>query len=166
MRVLRRRTVMSLILWAALSAAQPAADPAMATIDDLAWLAGRWRTESGPMRAGGARWTEEIWTDGATGAMLGISRSQQGFGRFSFEFMRIAPGEGGRLAFHGSPEGAPAVAFPLASVDAMSVTFENPGHDYPQRIVYRREGDRLVATISMADGSRPVSWTFARQPAR
>lgn len=44
-----------------------------------------------------------------------------------------------------------------------SATFENPAHDFPQRIVYRRTGDSMVATISALNGSNAMSWTYMRR---
>jgi hypothetical protein len=41
--------------------------------------------------------------------------------------------------------------------------FENARHDFPQRIVYRREGKRLVATVSLKDGSNAMSWRYRRR---
>ena len=57
----------------------------------------------------------------------------------------------------------PPVGFRLVASDGTSATFENPAHDFPQRIQYRRDGDRLVATISARDGSNAMSWTYRRR---
>jgi len=38
--------------------------------------------------------------------------------------------------------------------------FENRDHDYPQRIRYWREGEVLMAEISLADGSKPMRWRY------
>jgi hypothetical protein len=45
---------------------------------------------------------------------------------------------------------------------ASSVTFENPQHDYPQRIAYTATKSGLAATISRMDGSRPTQYTWDR----
>ena len=42
------------------------------------------------------------------------------------------------------------------------MTFVNPGHDYPQRVRYWREGGALKAEISLIDGSNAMQFTFAR----
>jgi len=41
--------------------------------------------------------------------------------------------------------------------------FENPDHDFPQRIEYARAGDTLTATISTMDRERTFSWSWTRQ---
>ena len=61
------------------------------------------------------------------------------------------------------PQGGAPVAFALVRHDTASATFENPAHDYPQRIVYARDGDTLTATISAIDGSKPRSWSYRRR---
>jgi hypothetical protein len=134
------------------------------TVDDLAWLQGHWRTEVRNMR-NGANWTEELWLGPAFGSMLGVGRGVGGLRTTSYDFMRIALDPGG-IAFHGSPSGQPSVRFGMVSSGPNMIVFENPDHDYPQRIAYRRDGDVLTATISMADGSRARSWTYRRQPPR
>jgi hypothetical protein len=134
-----------------------AANPETADADDLAWLAGTWLAEE----AGGA-WTEENWSAPRGGVMLGTSLAGKGGEAGWFEFMRIAAGENKRLAFHAAPGGAPASAFPLVRLDGKEAVFENPAHDYPTCIVYRREGEMLHATISGAGGAKPRSWRFRK----
>ena len=43
--------------------------------------------------------------------------------------------------------GRAPTAFRLVEVSGQRAVFENPGHDFPQRIIYRREGDTLHARI-------------------
>lgn len=133
-----------------------AASPA-AKVDDLAWMAGQWSREEGD------RWTEESWTAPRGGAMLGTSRSGRGDALREFEFLRIAAGADGAPAYIAQPGGGAPVAFRLVRQGGASATFENAAHDYPQRIHYVREGDRLTATISAIDGSRAMRWIFRRQ---
>jgi hypothetical protein len=125
---------------------------------DLAWLEGEWCT----VPANGQQ-TCELWGPARGGTMLGTSQSVRDRKTRDFEFMRIELGETGAV-FHGSPRAAPAVPFIESARDATSITFVNAGHDYPQRIRYRREGDTLTAEISLADGSRPMRWSYRRIP--
>ena len=134
-----------------------AAAPPAAGIDDLAWLGGFWVAEQGES------WTEELWTEPRGDMLLGTNRSGKGTRGSGFEFMRIAADEKGAIAFWGSPGGAPAVAFPLVKAGPGEVLFENPAHDFPTRIGYRREGERLVATVSGPGGENPASWSFVRR---
>jgi hypothetical protein len=133
------------------------AAPSAKQADNLAWLAGTWVADEGE-----GRWTEERWSAPRGGVMLGTSLSGQGKAASWFEFMRIAPAEGGRVAFHASPGGAPASAFPLVETGKRKAVFENPAHDYPTRIEYRREGNLLSATISGPGGAKARTWRYRK----
>jgi hypothetical protein len=145
---------MKLLLIAAAVAAAPA--PVAQDTPDLAWLSGRWLTESE------GQWTEEAWTAPRGGVMLGTGLSGEGAGAKSFEFMRIARDAEGALTFWGAPEGRPPVPFRWESGGARHAVFVNPGHDYPQRIVYKSNGRELFATISLTDGSNAQRWRYRR----
>ena len=60
----------------------------------------------------------------------------------------------------------PAAQDASHGIDASSVVFENLQHDFPQRIIYRRDGDRLCARVegpaSAAD--QPEEWCWSRLP--
>lgn len=143
---------MAAMVVAALSlAAAPAVE-----VDDLQWLSGSWVSRDGD------EWTEEWWTPPRGGIMIGAGFSGRGEKATSFEHMRIMAGEDGAVAFYGMPDGAPAVRFALVRDGEGEAVFENPAHDYPQRIRYRLEGETLVATTSLMDGSRKQSWTYRR----
>src|SRR3546814_10927758 len=86
--------------------------------------------------------------------MIGHSRSGRGEVSREYEFIRIARGDDGAIAYIAMPQGGTPVAFRLVRHDIASARFENAAHDYPQRIEYARTGDTLTATISAIDGSR------------
>jgi len=131
---------------------------AQAGVAELGWLSGRWESRDGE------RWTEESWSEPRAGTMIGYSRSGRGDMMREFEFIRLQAGEDGVVAYLAQPGGrAPATAFRLTARDGTSATFENPAHDFPQRIVYRRDGETMTATISRLDGSNAISWTFQRR---
>ena len=131
-------------------------------LSPLGFLTGHWRTEA-TGRRNGPSYTEEIWTDLAGRVLLGVGRTLHGVDSVSFEYMRIARGPDGGIAFYGQPGGTPAVAFRLVRASATEAVFENPAHDFPQRISYRREGDSLTATVSLMSGGNAQSWRFTRQ---
>ena len=138
-----------------LTAASPAPGPA--SVGDLAWLAGTW------VKDAGGEWTEESWSAPRGGIMLGHSLSGAGDTAQGFEFLMLQPGAGGVPAYVAQPGGKPPVSFALVDHGPARATFENAGHDYPQRIAYVRDGDRLTATISSIDGSQAMSWTYRRR---
>ena len=133
------------------------AAPEAKRAEALGWLAGTWVAEEAE-----GRWSEERWAAPRGGVMLGTSLSGQRGQAGWFEFMRIAPDKDGRLAFHASPGGAPASAFPLVEAGKREAAFENPAHDYPTRIQYRRDGNVLSATISGPGGVKARTWRYRR----
>lgn len=122
-----------------------------------AWLAGHWKTSNGKTT------TEEIWLAPADGLMVGAGRTAGGKKPF-FEFLRIEA-RGDALVFVAQPRGAAPTEFAAIKVEADSVTFENPQHDFPQRVIYRRAGaDRLDArTEGTVDGKlQGEDWHYER----
>lgn len=118
--------------------------------EQLGWMAGHWRTADGSV--------EEVWLAPRDGSMLGMNRST---GAPGFEFLRIVT-EDGASSYLASPGGAPAVRFRMLLPAARGeVQFENPAHDFPKTITYRRQGeDRLQACVG--DGARETCWDFQR----
>jgi hypothetical protein len=82
--------------------------------------------------------------------------------------MRIAPSTtaAGGLSFFASPAGQPAAEFPLVRHSGGEAVFENPAHDFPQRITYRREGNNLTGRIEgrTAGTARSMEWTYRVAP--
>jgi hypothetical protein len=121
----------------------------------LAFMAGCWRSEPG------ARGTviEERYTPPAANLMLGTTRYLRGDTVVSYEFTRLETNEG-RILLTPYPNGTASVAFTLVAATAASATFENPAHDFPTRILYRRGDDgSLTARIEGPDG-RGQAWTM------
>ena len=125
-------------------------------VKDFAWLSGAWVSRDGD------KWTEEYWTPPRDGIMIGAGLSGRGDRVGSFEHMRIMADKDGSVGFFGMPGGAPAVRFPLVRGGQGEAVFENAAHDFPQRIHYRLDGQTLVATVSLIDGSKAQSWTYKR----
>ena len=119
----------------------------------LDWLSGCWLHEDGR--------TMEIWSHSYDGLLFGYSISRKEEMVVAFEDLRIEP-RGGGSAYLASPNGRAVTEFNLVQHGPQSVTFAQPAHDYPQRIEYRREGDRLTATIAKLDGSRAHSFAMDR----
>ncbi len=127
--------------------------PVAARIDTLDWLAGDW---SGTRRAASI---EERWSPPAGGAMLATSRTVNGGKMAAFEFLRIVE-QGGTLVYVAQPGGGTATEFTLVEQDETRAVFENPRHDFPQRIAYERVDEQLTAEISFIDGGQPQRFDF------
>ena len=149
-----------LIIFAALLLA-PAARAQ--TLDDLRWMKGCWRTQ------GGASVITEVWSAPPMPAMLGYSFTTRDGQIRDWEQTRIEVVDNAPT-FIAMPRGGAPVRFTLTSTEfesdsrlhGDSATFENPEHDYPQRVRYARVGDRLVATIPRIDGAEPIEFHYRR----
>ena len=97
----------------------------------LAWLAGCWSAEGAEAGSG------EQWLAPAGGTLLGVSRTVRGGKTAEFEFMQIRALPDSRLAFLAQPGGRPPTQFISTRIDDREVVFENAGHDFPQRVIYR-----------------------------
>lgn len=105
-------------------------------LDGLAWMAGCWRSERGGVLS------EEQWMAPAGGAMFGTSRTVRDGRLVEFEFLEIRARDGG-VDYVAHPSGQATTTFTLRAPDddGRDAVFENPEHDFPRRIVYRREPD-------------------------
>ena len=129
-----------------------------ARVADVGWMSGRWVPEEW-----NDRWTEEVWSEPRGGVMLGYGRAGAGERLREFELLRIQAGEDGVPVYYAQLGNNAPIGFRLTAHDATSATFENPRHDFPQRIRYERSGDTMLATISKLDGSNAMRWLYRRQ---
>jgi hypothetical protein len=123
---------------AALAPAQPPSPP---SVQDFSWLSGCWTAVGAEAGSG------ETWLAPAGGTLLGISRTVKGGKTVAHEFMQIREIEPGRIAFIALPSGQSEATFPLVSLTGQEAVFENPQHDFPQRVIYRRDKDLLTGRI-------------------
>jgi hypothetical protein len=93
--------------------------------------------------------------------MVAANLSTFAGGKRTFEFLRIADTPEG-FSYFASPGGKPPVEFRLKESGDRRVVFENPQHDFPRRILYWRDGERLVARIegTIAGKERSEEWGF------
>jgi len=124
------------------SAAPLTHQPGALSVQRLAWMSGCWQQRSG------TRVTEEQWMRPAGGAMLGMNRTVSGSQMRAWESLRIVE-QNGRAVYIAQPNGGPPTSFAASVVNDTLVVFDNPAHDFPQRIAYRRiSSDSLHAIIS------------------
>ncbi len=131
---------------------------AMASDAPLPWMLGKWCTGGGLLDEGRVC---EAWEALPDGSMRGTSKTWHERFTTLDERMTIRR-DGDALVFHAEPHGQPPADFRATPGEGMSASFENRAHDYPQRIRYWREGEDLLAEISMADGSKPMRWVYHR----
>lgn len=148
----------ALFAGAAPAGTAPAGTASAWDLDRLAWMAGTWTgTQDGVEM-------EEVWMAPRGGALLGLHRDVKQGRMVSFEFLRIATTADGTFYF-ASPRAAPPTPFRLVELQARRVVFENPEHDFPQRILYwLDEAGALHARIEGTLNGKPAGeeWTWTR----
>jgi hypothetical protein len=129
-----------------------------ARIDQVAWFAGCWsRTTASSV-------VEEQWMAPRGGAMLGMSRTVANNTVREFEHLRIFTA-GDTLVYASTPSRQQYTEFRSKTITADEIVFENPTHDFPQRIGYKRiSRDSIHAYIEgNANGTpRRVNFPYAR----
>ncbi|HEX7294339.1 MAG TPA: DUF6265 family protein, partial [Pyrinomonadaceae bacterium] len=62
------------------------------------------------------------------------------------------------------PKGrCPQTDFKLTRVTDQEAVFENPEHDFPKRIIYRKSAeDALTASIDGGEGTKQMTFSFQR----
>jgi hypothetical protein len=147
-----------------LALATPTSTAASATtapksIASLAFMSGCWQGQQGEARL------DEHWLGPSGGSMLGVSRVVAG-GRTVFsEFMEIREQTSGEIVMTVLLGlGQTPVAFKLVAGDSESATFENPAHDFPQRVRYWKQPGLLAARIEGQQGGvfKSEDFQFAR----
>jgi hypothetical protein len=138
-----------------------------ASLDQLGWMQGCW------LVAGADKGTVEQWTSAEGGSLLGLARTVKAGKTVEFEFLQIRELAPGQLALIAQPSGEPPSTFPLARQDGAAWVFENPAHDFPQRIIYRPDGEhgmfaRIEGTIKGKARARdfPMKRISCDAPAR
>lgn len=123
----------------------------------LAWMAGDWTQKSDKETV------SEIWQGPAGGMLVATNLTRRASGKASFEFLRIAETPTG-LSYFAMPGGRPATEFKMKELGDKRAVFENASHGFPQRILYWRDGEALVARIegTINGKERGEEWRFTK----
>ena len=157
--VLRRVLPLVLVLGVA-SPSFAQSGPSAHRIASVAWLTGCLE-----MRRG-SRVVEEQRMPERAGTMIGMGRSVGARGLDDYE-LTVIQQEGDRLLYVAHPRRQPTATFVAIAATADSVLFENPEHDYPQRVGYRRIGtDSVLAWIDGTNNGKQqrVEFPYRRVP--
>ena len=148
-----RAAAVALLLAATSAWAQPR------KVDALGWMSGGWVNESARGKVA------ETWLGPGNGLMVAVNLTTFTSGRKSFEFLRIAETPEG-FSYFASPGGRAPVEFKVKEVGDRRVVFENAAHDFPQRILYWRDGEALVARVegTIKGEAKHQEWRFTAAP--
>ncbi|MEZ4322569.1 MAG: DUF6265 family protein [Myxococcota bacterium] len=117
------------------------------------WLDGCWVAQEAGCR--------ETWlvADGvAAGAGLCT-----GEGGVTWEHVWLGPIDG-TLTYVATPSGQARTEFPAVEQTADRVRFENPEHDFPQRITYVRKRAGMEATVEAGEGATARGFVLDFRP--
>lgn len=154
--MIRRTTILLLLTGATVGAPESPAQVAdaspvatvpsapIAAITDAAWLAGCWRMDDG------RREMDEQWMTPAGNAMLGMNRSLRDGEFRGYELLILQPRDG-QLIYEAHPSGQKPTEFASSHVSDSLLVFENPTHDFPQKLAYHRTApDSILARVFAA----------------
>ena len=149
------RIIVSAVFILLLSLAAAAQETAF-KIADLSWFSGCWRS----VAAKGAPVSTERWTPLAGAMMMGVSQTVAGDKTVEFESLRIVQ-DGASVFYIARPgENKEDTPFKLVKLGRWEATFENPEHDFPQRIIYRRQGMRMFARIEGNNNGKAMGMDY------
>jgi hypothetical protein len=137
--------------------AEPASKP---TLQTLAWIAGHWSLERN------GRTGTEVWMPPDGGTMVGMSRTVAQGRTVEYEFLLLRQDAAGDIFYVAKPSRQPEASFKLIRATATETIFENPQHDFPQRISYtlKPDGTLLAAIEGQKDGkTRRVEFLFKKK---
>jgi len=126
-------------------------------IEDLGWLVGSWKRTNNKV---GQTATERWIIDPEIG-LRGYGVTMKGTDTLFIEKMRIVPGDNNALFFVADViENPKPVYFRITAVQQNEFTCENPEHDFPKRIKYKRKTKQLDVAIS--GNGKVVDYTFVK----
>ena len=131
-------------------------------VESLGWFTGCWerRTPSAVI--------EEHWSSATGGMLIGFGKTTVRDSVREYEFLRISA-IGDTLVYHAQPSRQRPAEFRAVPPYDSVITFANPAHDFPQRVIYRRAGpDSLLARIegTRSGQVRGVDYSYARVSCR
>jgi len=126
-------------------------------IKKLNWLEGNWkRTGMKEGRSGNEHWTKLSDTE-----WQGIGVNMKGQDTAFVEKIKIIQ-KGEHIYYVADvPENKEPVLFKFISITEDSFVCENPKHDFPKKISYRKDGNMLKAIIS--GNGKSIAYSFEKQ---
>jgi len=121
------------------------------SLSQFAFVIGTWSETKGGIT------TSEHWIAPGGKMLLGVGTTVKSGETLFFEYLRVESREDG-IFYIPQPKGNPPTEFRMVECVDDRVTFENPRHDFPTRIIYQKinattlkariEGKRNVADAS------------------
>jgi len=113
----------------------------------LGWMSGCWKQDRGE-----GRYVYEQWSK-PEGVMVGLGRVHRDGKIVDHEFLRIVQQADG-IFYIAIPARQKETAFRLTSLKEGTAVFENPEHDFPQKITYTRTEDGITAIVEGTENGK------------
>lgn len=127
-----------------------------ADLKKLSWLEGKWeRTNSKPGKKG-----FEIWTKVSSSEWSGRGISLTGSDTTFVEKLKLVVKDGAAYYVADVPENKKEVLFRFTELTENGFVSENPAHDFPKKISYQKDGNKMKAVIS-GDG-KSIEYHFIK----
>lgn len=141
---MKHRTGLFLII---LSFASPAWSQSPVALDftKLSWLEGTW-TRTNVTKPG--RSAHERWEKSSEHELRGYGVTLQGQDTIFLEKITVLINDNAIFYVADVPQNQQAVYFKFTEITKSGFVCENPEHDFPKKISYQLEGDKLKAQIS------------------
>ncbi|MCW5911820.1 MAG: hypothetical protein KIT62_12135 [Cyclobacteriaceae bacterium] len=126
------------------------------SIKDLSWLTGTWNRTN--VKAG--RTAHERWVQTAEG-LQGWGVNMNGADTTFVEKLKIISKDNKLYYVADVPQNKEPTYFLITGITATTLVCENPQHDFPKKITYQLDGDKLKATIS--GNGKSIDYFFERK---
>lgn len=120
----------------------------------LVFMAGCWAA------GGGTTVFEEIWTKPNGGTMIGLARAVAKERTTFTEHMEIREEKGEITMYVQIRLPGKITPFKLTSSTETEAVFSNPEHDFPKRIIYRKQADGSLHARIEGDGGKHEDFPF------
>jgi hypothetical protein len=132
------------------------AQSSISDFSKLDWLAGRWyRTNAKIGRTG-----YEVWKKNSDKEWIGKGIAMKGTDTLFVEKLKLVSKDGNIYYVADVPQNKSEVLFKFTELNDHGFVCENPQHDFPKKIAYTLEGNKLKAIIS-GDG-KVMEYLFER----
>ncbi|MES2555955.1 MAG: DUF6265 family protein [Bacteroidota bacterium] len=154
----------TIIVLLAACAAEPAAEsteesttePTYEAHKQASWLLGRWENNSDQGNM------SEVWEKKNDSLYVGASYFEAGGDTLFSESIELIEKEGVlNYVVTIAESGQGPTTFKLTKSSDTELIFENPKHDFPQKITYNHKGDSVIAVISGKQGGKAHKEVFA-----
>jgi hypothetical protein len=123
----------------------------------LDWLAGKWKRTNAKIGRSG----HEVWKKKSTTEWIGVGVAMEGTDTLFVEKLKLIGRDGAIYYVADVPQNRSEVLFKFTELSDRSFVCENPLHDFPKKIAYSLDGNKLKAIIS-GDG-KTMEYLFERE---